>query len=91
MIKDEYIILLREVTLGSISTNGIVIKGDRVSDIHARILYRDGIYMIEDLNSLHGTFVNGLKLDPGTECGLTEDAVITIGDTEIGFELTGSV
>ena len=91
VIKDEYIILLREVTLGSISTNGIVIKGDRVSDIHARILYRDGIYMIEDLNSLHGTFVNGLKLDPGTECGLTEDAVITIGDTEIGFELTGSV
>ena len=46
--------------------------------------------MIEDLNSLNGTFVNGLKLDPGTECALLEDAVIAIGDTEISFELMGS-
>ena len=88
--RDEYIILLREITLGSINTNGVIIKGEGISDIHARILYRDGTYMIEDLNSLHGTFVNGLKIEPGTECALTENAAITIGDTEIGFELTGS-
>lgn len=90
VIKDEYVILLREVTVGSLNTNGIVVKGEEVSDIHARFLYRDGVYMIEDLNSLHGTLVNGMKLDPGTECALTEDAVITIGDVEIGFEVSAS-
>ena len=31
VVKDEYIILMREVTLGSINSNGIVIKGDSVS------------------------------------------------------------
>ena len=86
VIKDEYIVLLREVTLGSLNTNGIVIRGEGVSDIHARILYRDGIYLIEDLNSVHGTLINGIKLEPGAECALTENALITIGDVEIEFE-----
>jgi len=87
VIKDEYVILLREVTLGSLNTNGVVIRGEGVSDIHARILYHDGVYLIGDLNSLQGTLVNGIKLEPGTECALTENAVITLGGVEIGFEV----
>jgi pSer/pThr/pTyr-binding forkhead associated (FHA) protein len=86
-IRDEYVILMREVTLGSRSTNGIVIKGERVSDIHARLFYRDGLYMIEDLNSLHGTWVDGTKLEPRAEYLLLENAHIDLGDVALKVEL----
>jgi pSer/pThr/pTyr-binding forkhead associated (FHA) protein len=86
-IKDEYVILMREITLGSRNTNGVVIKGKRVSDIHARLFYRDGLYMIEDLNSLHGTWVNGTKLEPRAEYLLLENALIDLGDATIRVEL----
>jgi pSer/pThr/pTyr-binding forkhead associated (FHA) protein len=88
-LKDEYVILLREITLGSRNTNGIVVRGDRVSDIHARIFYRAGQYLIEDLNSLNGTFLNGDRLDPGFEYPLTELSDIIVGDTKIRGELRG--
>jgi pSer/pThr/pTyr-binding forkhead associated (FHA) protein len=86
---DEYIILLGEITVGAGSANGLVIKGDRISEIHMRILYRDGLYMIEDLNSPAGVFLNGFKLDPGVEYALKEDAVVTLGGVDMGLELRG--
>ncbi len=85
--RDEYVILLREVTVGSRSTNGVVIKGEHVSDIHARIFYRDGLYLMEDFNSLHGTFLNNVRLEAGVECLLAEGDSILIGGTRIDVEL----
>ena len=30
--------------------------------MHAEIFYKDGCYFIQDLGSLHGTYVNGQKV-----------------------------
>jgi hypothetical protein len=83
---EEYLIVIREVTIGKDRTNGIVINGEKVSDIHARIFYRDQGYWIEDLNSRHGTWVNGERIGFGAEVSLDRQAEIVIGDTKILFE-----
>ena len=83
---EEYLVLIREVTIGKDRTNAIDIDGEKVSDIHARIVYRDQQYWIEDLNSRHGTWVNGKGIGFGTEVSLGKQAEIVIGDTKILFE-----
>ena len=57
--KREY--LLNEgatATIGRSSNNDIQIPEQHVSRQHAVISYRDGIFMIDDLGSSNGTFVN---------------------------------
>lgn len=46
---------------------------------HAVILYDDGAMLIEDLNSLNGTYVNRTRLHPGQQRVLHAGDVITIG------------
>ena len=46
------------VTIGRASTNDIQIAEQHVSRQHAVIQYRDGFFMINDLASSNGTFVN---------------------------------
>lgn len=83
---EKYIILIREVTIGRSRSNGIVIDGDKVSDIHAKIFYRDGQYWIEDLNSRHGTWVNGERANPREEVSLAKQSEIVIGGVTMNFE-----
>ena len=65
-----------EVTIGRIASNDIPIDNVAVSAHHARIL-RDGAqYVVEDLNSTNGTFVNERKI---TRRVLKANDVITIG------------
>ncbi len=83
--KEKYIILVREITLGSSSSNAVVLEGKNISDIHARIFFRDRHYWIEDLNSLHGVFLNHQKLTSGEEAPLGAEAEIVVGDAKIIF------
>ena len=87
--RDEYIILLREITVGTRKTNAVVLRGSGVSDTHARIIHRDGLYLVEDLNSPGGTFLNGSRLDPGGEYLLSGDAELALGDVVIKVGLKG--
>lgn len=50
-------------TIGRMENNDICIPEQHVSRQHAVINYRDGIFMITDLGSANGTFVNGRMLD----------------------------
>ncbi|MBA4417076.1 MAG: hypothetical protein C0392_04080 [Syntrophus sp. (in: bacteria)] len=83
---EEYIILIRKITIGRSLYNGIIIDGARVSDIHAQLFYRDGHYWIEDLNSRHGTWVNAEKIESGREMPLGTHAEIVIGDIRMDFK-----
>jgi hypothetical protein len=46
------------ITLGAMEGNDLVVDDDTVSREHCRIYVADGAYMIEDLDSTNGTFVN---------------------------------
>jgi pSer/pThr/pTyr-binding forkhead associated (FHA) protein len=50
------------VTIGRSSTNDIHIPEQHVSRQHAVVNYRDGIFMLNDLNSANGTFVNDQQI-----------------------------
>lgn len=50
-------------TIGRSSSNDIHIPEQHVSRQHAVISYREGIFMVNDLGSANGTFVNGMKVE----------------------------
>ena len=62
----------------------------KVSRRHARIIYRNSVYMIEDLGSTNGTFVNrGRRLLPGSPQVLSEGDEIIVGKTFLRFHING--
>jgi pSer/pThr/pTyr-binding forkhead associated (FHA) protein len=52
-----------EIIIGRDSGNDIQIDNVAVSREHARIIKGPNFYLIEDLNSTNGTFVNGKKIN----------------------------
>lgn len=71
------------LTLGRDVTNDIVLADPEVSRQHARIKRTPGGYVLEDLGSTNGSFVNGERLvsprvlNPGDLVGLGEDVSLT--------------
>src|SRR3978361_1836109 len=53
-----------EVTIGRVQGNDIVLPKGNVSKRHARIVLKDGKFIIVDLKSTNGTYVNGRKITP---------------------------
>src|SRR5512134_2017294 len=51
-----------QISVGRDSTNEIVINDAEVSRRHARLTFQGGKYVLEDLGSTNGTFVNGQRL-----------------------------
>lgn len=59
--------------------NDVPVQDKEVSRSHAKIIYRDHEFFIQDLNSATGTRVNGTKLNPFKEITLQNGAEIMIG------------
>jgi len=60
----------------------------KVSRRHARISMSEGRYLIEDLGSTNGTFVNrGRRLAPGDRCPLKDGDEIIVGKTFLRFRV----
>ena len=51
-----------QLTIGRDSTNPVAINDAEVSRKHARLMFQGGKYVLEDLGSTNGTFVNGQRL-----------------------------
>src|SRR5512132_2092073 len=51
-----------QITIGRDSSNTITINDAEISRRHARLTYQGGKYVLEDLGSTNGTFVNGQRL-----------------------------
>src|SRR5687767_15050204 len=51
-----------EVTIGRVAGNDIVLPKGNISKRHSRIVQKDGKFIIVDLKSTNGTYVNGKKI-----------------------------
>jgi len=49
--------------IGRQAGNQLVMRDNRASRVHAQIIREGGDYWIEDLNSRHGTYVNGARIE----------------------------
>ncbi len=49
--------------IGRLAQNHLVLRDNRISRRHARIVAEPGAYVIEDLGSRHGVFVNGTRIE----------------------------
>lgn len=71
-----------QLTIGRDSTNPVAINDAEVSRKHARLMFQGGKYVLEDLGSTNGTFVNGQRLagpvvlKPGDVVSLGEQIVL---------------
>jgi pSer/pThr/pTyr-binding forkhead associated (FHA) protein len=71
------------VTIGRRPTNTIVIDNLAISGVHAKIEARETHFVITDLNSKNGTFVNGRRVQ---EQRLQHKDVITVGKHHLVFD-----
>jgi len=72
--------LKRDITyVGRAADNDILVKDKFVSRKHLKILRKENKYIIEDLKSTNGTFLNGKQIRPGVEYEVSEGLPIAIG------------
>src|ERR1700750_1416708 len=73
-----------EVTIGRVQGNDIVLPKGNVSKRHARIVLKDGKFIIVDLKSTNGTYVNGRKIT--SPLVVKDSDKIYVGDFIIGVD-----
>ena len=78
-----------QLNIGRDSTNEITINDAEVSRRHARLTFQGGKYVLEDLGSTNGTFVNGQRL-AGPRV-LKDGEVVSFGEQIVlVFEVTAN-
>ncbi|HEX2927002.1 MAG TPA: FHA domain-containing protein [Ruminiclostridium sp.] len=84
--EGEIVPIGNKLTIGRNRNNQMVLPSRAVSNFHAKIYFEDGRYMVEDLDSTNGTYVNGSRIDkkslqPGDEIRISE-TVFTVTDDD---------
>ena len=82
MIIKELPIAGEPATIGRSPQESIFIDNPAVSFHHARVFSQAGVYYVQDLGSLNGTFLNGVRI---TQAPLTHGNVITVGKHTVRF------
>ncbi|MER2080858.1 MAG: FtsW/RodA/SpoVE family cell cycle protein [Ruminococcus sp.] len=76
-------VLFWENSIGRKRSNDIVVNDPGVSKVHAVLLRRDEGWLINDTESVHGTFVNGRKVTDRTQVLIND--IIRVGNSEFQF------
>lgn len=82
--KDTYPLTKPAVVIGRLKTNEIVVRNSSVSRVHATIIQSQDGFILKDLESTNGTFVNGKKI---TEQALKDGDQITLGTANLLFKV----
>ncbi len=77
-----------EVTIGRVQGNDIILPKGNVSKRHSRIVLKDGKFIIVDLKSTNGTYVNGRKITSPLVVKDTDK--IYIGDFILSIDEAGA-
>ncbi len=72
-----------ETTIGRSADNGISIEDPAASSRHCAILRKGNSYMLRDLNSTNGTYLNGAQV---TEVPLAPGDILTVGSIRMSLE-----
>jgi len=76
----------RPIAIGRSPDNDLPVDNLAVSNYHARVYFEGGRLVVEDLDSLNGTFVNDLRVERAT---LHDGDSIHIGKHRIKVDATG--
>jgi transcriptional regulator with GAF, ATPase, and Fis domain len=71
-----------EIRIGAMDDNDVVISDDTVSRYHCKILQEDNAYVILDLGSTNGTFINRVRVREGF---LKPGCTVHLGQSEFKF------
>src|SRR5262245_55442805 len=77
-----------EVSIGRVQGNDIILPKGNVSKRHSRIVLKDGKFIIVDIKSTNGTYVNGRKIT--SPLVIKENDKIYIGDFILSVEDPGA-
>lgn len=73
-----------ELGIGRVQGNDLTLVKGNVSKQHARISYREGLFVVTDLNSTNGTYVNRRKIQEPTK--VSEGDRVYVGDFILRIE-----
>ena len=74
------------VNVGRADYNDVVVPDPSVSTSHAKLQRREGVWVLVDLDSTNGTFVDGERVKG--EAPLAPGAMVRLGDVQLVFEPT---
>ena len=86
--------LKEEITIvGRAYDCDIQIKDSSISRRHAEIIRRGDMFLVKDLKSRNGTWINGISIAAGNEIEVTEGVPIALGETfiSLGKEYFGGI
>src|SRR6185503_14462517 len=75
-----------EISVGRVQGNDLMLPKGNVSKRHARLIFRDGRFIVTDLNSTNGTYVNRRRIAQATI--VREGDRIYVGDFVLRVEPT---
>ena len=78
----------KAVFVGRSKCNEIQVEDFSVSRKHLKIQPEGDMFLIEDLSSTNGTYVDGHRIEPGQTMAVDETNTITIGKTILQFSVT---
>lgn len=84
--RTSYPLGARGLTIGRSETRDIVIPDPAASRHHCSVLPREGGFVVRDMGSANGIFVNGIRV---REAMLTSGDTVRIGNTELRYVLVG--
>ncbi|PYG90324.1 FHA domain-containing protein [Ruminiclostridium sufflavum DSM 19573] len=84
-ISGDIIPIGSRISIGRNQANQLLLPSQSVSAYHARIYFEDGRYMLEDLKSTNGTYINGVRADkkslqPGDEIRISQTVLVVMDD-----------
>jgi DNA-binding NtrC family response regulator len=71
-----------EITLGAMEENDVVLRDDTVSRYHCKIIQEDSGYVLVDLRSTNGTFINKVRI---REAYLKPGCTVSVGQQQLKF------
>jgi hypothetical protein len=64
------------------AVDGVISFNNMISRVHCRVTEENGTYMVTDLQSTNGTYVNNVRLQPNQPCTIKHGDVIRLANSD---------